>query len=342
MTTFEGGPTIAIRARYDELVSDRWPVVVRPQPGELLSSWVHRLAFANGIAPRPFGRVLGFSAGMWSPSLDMNFQTDAVNILSAHTGISLPKLFTMSLKGSPLKRLLLPLRDDGRRRSSAWLQLCPQCLAEDPQPYFRRQCRLSTRISCPHHRCGLRDRCPSCRSRIAAFNQVELVPQHFCVTCGYDLRQASKVSVSPSVRSLDQCIHDICRLEAITGAVPSNSLIRRLLAIPDICSQYPAASLVSLSTSARIRCFVRLAMRPNDWLIEDDNAVVALWRRSILSADGHASLIGLLANALERKGLRHLPTKRPQPTTELSGLLTAYLSLMENPRPRPARTEPSI
>lgn len=339
MTIFEGGPTVAIRARYDEVVSDRWPVFVRPQPGELLSSWVHRLAFANGIAPRSFGRVLGFSGGMWSPSLDMNFQSDAVNILSAHTGISLPQLFTMSLKGSPLKRLLLPLRDDGRRRGSAWLQFCPQCLADDAHPYFRRQWRLSTRISCQHHRCGLRDRCPSCRSRLAAFNQVELVPQHFCVTCGFDLRQASKVSISPFVRSLDQCIHDICRLEAITGSLLNNSLIRRLLAIPDICRQYPAASLVSLSTSARIRCFARLAMRPNDWLIEDDDAVVALWRRSILSTDGHASLIGLLANALERKRLRLRPAQPRQPTTELSTLLTAYLRMMENPRRQSARTE---
>lgn len=339
MTILDGGPRIAIRARYDEVVSDRWPVFVRPQPGELLSSWMHRLAFANGIAPRPFGRVLGFSAGMWSPSLDMNFQSDAVNILSAHTGIPLPQLFTMSLKGSPLKRLLLPLRDDRRRSSSAWLQFCPQCLAEDAQPYFRRQWRLATRISCQHHRCGLRDRCPSCRNRVAAFNQVELVPQHFCVTCGFDLRQASKVSVSPSVRSLDQCIHDICRLEAITGGMLSNSLIRRLLAIPDICSQYAAASLGSLSTSARIRCFVRLAMRSNDWLIEHDDAVVALWRRSILSTDGHASLIGLLANALERRRLRLRPEKRPQPTTELSTVLTAYLRMMENPRRRYARTE---
>jgi hypothetical protein len=133
---------------------------------------------------------------------------------------------------------------------------------------------------------------------------------------------------------LDQGLHDICRLEAITGTVPSNSLIRRLLAIPDICSQYTAASLVSLSTSARLRCFVRLAMRPNDWLIEDDNAVVALWRRSILSIGGHAQLIELLANALERKRQRIRPIKRKQPTTELSTFLTAYLRMMENPRRR--------
>jgi hypothetical protein len=105
-------------------------------------------------------------------------------------------------------------------------------------------------------------------------------------------------------------------------------------AIPDFCGQYPTASLVSLSTSARIRCFVRLATRPNNWLIDDDNAVVALWRRSILSIGGHAQLIELLANALERKRQRIRPIKRKQPTTELSTFLTAYLRMMENPRRR--------
>ncbi|MFB9953030.1 TniQ family protein [Rhizobium puerariae] len=334
MTTSERGPAIAIRERYHEVVSEQWPVVVRPQPGELLSSWAHRLGFANGIAPRSFGRVLGFSTGMWSASLDMNFQTDAINILTTHTGIPLSRLFAMSLKGSPLKRLLLPLRDDGRRLSSTWLQFCPQCLAEDAQPHFRRQWRLATRISCPHHRCGLRDRCPSCRSRIAVFSQLELVPQHFCAACGFDLRRASTSFVSPAIRSLDTCIHDICRLEAITGSLLTNSLVRRLLAIPDFYGQYPTVSLVSLSTLARIRCFERLAMHPKEWLIDDDDAVVALWRRSILSADGHASLIERLATGLEYRIQRHAPKAHRERTADLRGLLEAYRRVKQNPHRR--------
>ncbi|MGO4568274.1 TniQ family protein [Rhizobium sp. 2YAF20] len=273
--TLEGGPTIAIRERYDEVVSDRWPGFVRPQRDELLSSWVHRLAFANGIAPRSFGRVLGFSGGMWSPSLDMNFQTDAVNILRAHTGVPLPRLSAMSLKGSPLKRLLLPLRDDGSRRGPTWLQFCPQCLAEDGQPNFRKHWRLAIKISCSKHRCGLRDRCPFCRNRIAAFNQAALVPQHYCARCGFDLRLSSKVPVSPSARLLDQCIFDICKLEAMTGSLDRSSLVRRLLHSPGICSLDPATPLVNLSASARIRCMGRLAAQPNDWLTDDDDIAVS-------------------------------------------------------------------
>jgi hypothetical protein len=57
------GLAIGIRQRY-RVVSDQWPMIVAPQPDELLSSWLHRLAFANGIAPRPFARVLGLTAGM--------------------------------------------------------------------------------------------------------------------------------------------------------------------------------------------------------------------------------------------------------------------------------------
>nr|WP_246780235.1 TniQ family protein [Rhizobium ruizarguesonis] len=270
------------------------------------------------IAPRPFGRVIGFTGGMWSASLDVNFQTEAVNILAAHTGVPISQLYAMSLKGSPPKPLLLPLRENGRHSSSTRLQFCSQCLADDAQPYFRRQWRLATKISCPHHRCGLRDHCPVCQSHIAAFSQVELVPQHFCAACGFDLRRASSIPVNRAIRSMDQCIHDICRLETITCSLLKNPLVRRLLAIPDHCGQYPRASIVSLSTSARIRCYARLSMQPHNWLIDDDDAVVAVWRRSILSANGHVPLIGLLADALERRTQGPPCTKGRLRTAELS------------------------
>ena len=33
------GLAIGIRERYRDVVSDQWPVIVAPQPDELLSSW---------------------------------------------------------------------------------------------------------------------------------------------------------------------------------------------------------------------------------------------------------------------------------------------------------------
>ena len=44
--------------RYSVAAGRRWPVDVRPALGELLSSWLLRLAHANGVPPRYFGAVL--------------------------------------------------------------------------------------------------------------------------------------------------------------------------------------------------------------------------------------------------------------------------------------------
>lgn len=192
MTAPDGpGLTISIGERYRDVVSERWPIIVPAQPDELLSSWLHRLAYANGVAPRAFARVLGLSAGMWSASLDLRLPTDVANLLCAHTDISPQQLSAMMLSHAMPMQLLLPLRNTGRLKGSTWLQFCSRCLAEDAQPYFRRRWRLATRITCTRHGYRLRDRCPSCQSGIAVFDQTKLAPQHYCVGCGYDLRCAS-------------------------------------------------------------------------------------------------------------------------------------------------------
>lgn len=175
MTTADANmPVIRIRERYHDVVADRWPVTVTPQPEELLSSWLHRLAYANGVPPKAFARVLGLSARMWSAALDLSLPADIADLLFAKTGITPDHLAAMSLAQDLPGQLLLPLRHNGHRDGSTWLQFCPRCLTEDAQPYFRRRWRLATRVSCTQHGCRLRDRCPSCHGCIAAFDQSEL------------------------------------------------------------------------------------------------------------------------------------------------------------------------
>lgn len=285
------GFDIDIQERYGDLMTERWPIIPAPLPDELLSSWLHRLAFANGIATRAFAGVFGRGSGMWTASCDLKkLPPDIATLIRSHTGLSFPRIAAMSLAGSMLTPLLLPLRSLRRRARSTWMQFCPTCLAEDVQPYFRKQWRLACRVSCQKHRCGLRDRCPSCRSPIAAFDSIQLVAQHYCIGCGYDLRRASKIPISAPARCLDQSIDDALKRAATKGGGSDAPLLRSVLNAATIAGIQPAAKLPSLSAAMRIRCFERLA-DPGDWLIAGDHRrnhrKIATWHRSILSLECH-------------------------------------------------------
>ncbi|RWX59001.1 hypothetical protein EN780_35465, partial [Mesorhizobium sp. M4B.F.Ca.ET.089.01.1.1] len=70
-----------------DVAQDRWPVSVDPLPDELLSSWLHRLSLANGIAPRSFAGVLGLGNGMWSPRLDLDLPRHVAVLLADQTSV---------------------------------------------------------------------------------------------------------------------------------------------------------------------------------------------------------------------------------------------------------------
>jgi hypothetical protein len=320
------GFAIEVRQRYRDVVRDRWPLAVAPQPYELLSSWLHRLAIANGVAPRSFAGVLGLGVGMWSARLDLRVPSDIADLLRCHVGVCSETISAMTLASSA-PWPLLPLRQHGDRNRSTWLQFCPRCLAGDEAPYFRRHWRLATRISCFEHGSGLRDRCPACRGGIAAFDQAELVPQHFCARCGFDLRKAPKASAKVSARQLERSIDDIIRLEATKGWLKKSDLFSRLLRAPMVAGVRSARMLTNLSSSARIRCFERLADKPDDWLVAGDDTAAAHWRRRILVAGGHSRLIARLADVMERHHGSFSLGRAPD--ADLAKLLEAYAGLTE-------------
>ncbi|MDQ0137859.1 hypothetical protein J2T08_005803 [Neorhizobium galegae] len=334
MTTAHA-PVVSIRERYRDAVSDRWPVTVMPQPDELLSSWLHRLAYANGVAPKAFARVLGLNPGMWSAALDLRLPADIASLLRAKTGVAPDQLAALTLSQDLPEQFLLPLRYNGHRDRSAWLQFCCRCWSEDAQPYFRRRWRLATRVSCTQHGCRLRDRCPSCHGCIAVFDQAELVPQHYCVACGYDLRRAPIPYLSPETRTLDRCIDNICSLEAIARAPSGPVLVRRLLGMPGAGGYYSAMILTSLSTAARAYCADRLS-RPSEWPLDyatDDEKDCKARRlqRLIPPTNDHCAWIELLANALGRRRGRPVVSEGNELGIKLPDLLGAYARMSPGP-----------
>lgn len=315
---------IEIRERYGDVVEDRWPISVDPLPDELLSSWINRLALANGMATRPFSRVIGCRDGMWAPRLDLHLPGHLATFLCEQSGLPSEAIFAMILSGWALTPLLLPLRESVHRGRSTWMQYCPQCLAEDETPYFRRQWRLASRVSCFAHGCGLRDRCPACRNSISSYRQEDLVPQHFCASCGYDLRAAPRVSVKSDARRLERVIGDILKVEAARRFAKTSDLISRIRRAPVATGSGLAVSITSLSTSARIRCFEALSAMPIDWLVDDADHVIACRRAMIAAAGGHDRIIANLVGFLERSHSTPKPVCSTRPSARLADLLAAY------------------
>lgn len=286
--------------RYRELQADRWPVTVAPQADELLSSWLHRLALANGVAPRHLSDALGLGAGMWSARLDGALPDSTLDILHQQTGVARARIATMTLGADPPMRLLLPLRHVASRKAATWLQFCPDCLAGDEAPYFRRRWRWAIRISCWEHGCGLRDRCPRCGDGIAAFAQRDLIAQHFCCRCGHDLRIAPRIKLLAATRRKAKVIDDLCRFEAARGFAAKSSLTRRLIHLPSVISPAVPHALTQLSVAARIGCIDRIDFGLTA-LRHDDVATIAFWRDRIVRAGGIAGSLEALRESLWRK-----------------------------------------
>lgn len=322
------GFAIEIRERYGDVAPGCWPVSVDPLRDELLSSWLHRLALVNGVAPRSFANVLGLGDGMWSSRLDLVLPRHVARLLSDHTGLAIKKLSAMRMSGGAMAPLLLPLRDNAHRNRSTWMQYCPQCLAADEVSYFRRQWRLASRVSCFVHGCGLRDRCPACYAGIAAFDQSELLPQHICVRCGFDLRAAPKASVKAAARRLERAIADICRVEAAIGSTKTSDTVSRVLRAPAAAAVRSRRTLTNLSSAARIRCFEALALIYPDWLVDETNHARGYRRLMIVAAGGHESMITRFADFLERHQARSKPRRFCKPDADLADLLTAYTRMM--------------
>ncbi len=161
----------------------RWPLHPPPFPGEALSSWVTRLARALAISPAV---LLWHNAGIHLKTaadyhLDFDPPEHMLLSLAEGTGQSLDAILRLTARGyvpSLLDRLdaiptgiaqythglafLLPIdrRPAHRPPVAPWYSLrrfrqphgCPNCLAEDAEPYLRLHWRFPWMLTCPIHK----------------------------------------------------------------------------------------------------------------------------------------------------------------------------------------------
>ncbi|MGY3809678.1 TniQ family protein [Aeromonas veronii] len=193
-------------------------IPLHPQPiaGEILSSWMVRIAFANRYPLHTFyNKLLGYHGAIWNQDIDRHPDDSLLHILSKYTGQSMPVLKSMTLEsytGSLFEHIpsvgnspwITPLGLFHRTRKRPGMQFCPECLMGNKLPFYRRCWRLSIYAICDLHNCVLADSCPSCCEPIAyhrhGIGRDKIIPEtdalFYCHNCWFDLRNSPKISIN--------------------------------------------------------------------------------------------------------------------------------------------------
>lgn len=298
MTQSASEITVILARDFSNEVGQGWPGVVEPAPGELLSSWVHRLAMANGIPPRYFGLVLGVAGADWSAKLDQNLPGRVLNLLVERTRLPAEDIDGLTLISDPLARLRLRqiTRSEDARASTARvnrLQYCSACLKEDRAPFFRRGWSLATRVSCFRHGCRLRDHCPACGGGIAPARQNQLLPQHFCVWCDADLRKPT-LPAEYDVQRLERLIDDLLRLHVSGHGRHGKASLPAMLGAACFTFNGEPTSIARLPQRVRYELFRQFADGMTLLQKRSKHPAIDLWMRIALAAPKHSDLVASL------------------------------------------------
>lgn len=193
------------------------PAHPKPLPDELLSSWIVRIAEANGVKLHTLSRLLfgSHQRSVWLRDIGRLAPDWVLSKITRATGTPMSEVLKTTLNGYqgvlfPDRRLsgqlrwILPIKAWSAKRKGFGVQYCPMCLAEDSQPYFRRRWRIAFYTFCPKHNVMMYDACHFCGEPIA-FHRRDFAQDietagtiAHCHACGNDLREAITLPVKAS------------------------------------------------------------------------------------------------------------------------------------------------
>lgn len=153
-------------------------LLVRPRPlgrgqdVEALCSWAFRLGAANGYAKlhdflrQEVGWTASLSAGEsgWQRSRHLDALSQAALIPSVALADLTVELSNLVSEPERFRRWLLC---NPKARGDQRFCVCPECMQEDLQPYWRRHWRLSCVTHCKIHKRLLVDRCAQCQQPVS-------------------------------------------------------------------------------------------------------------------------------------------------------------------------------
>lgn len=147
------------------------PIVIKPLPDELLYSWIHRLADANGLLIKNFQEAYMDSKSPKIGTLKLDVGSEFVGLCkSIRYQIDMKELY-MELStfqfesffmtpGQQMRQVLNVFGPKNRLNTAINgiindIKICPECLKEDNIPYIHRAHQLSGICTCYKHGCKL-------------------------------------------------------------------------------------------------------------------------------------------------------------------------------------------
>lgn len=172
-----------------------WPIRPPPIPGESLTSWALRQAYANKSAYGEFTRTY-FGTNIWKDLDSLESKDIAFQLASSHITGGAQRAFEMTLQ--VFKGVLGKNRKLSSWRAPVTLarRYCPGCFGTDTIPYLRLSWRLNLMSICLLHACVLQTKCGECDE---SFRPTMSANRYYnfgkCANCGFALKNTHAENV---------------------------------------------------------------------------------------------------------------------------------------------------
>lgn len=180
------------------------PIRLQPMPLESLTSYLTRLAEANGIRyTSAFSTLISEDPNPMRQLVDLiDFPLLSFEAMPKVMGLSQPRLLALTFYHLARKfgRSIDALRKDHflLGATAAHLRYCPHCLKESA--HYSLTWRFSTLPGCAMHACRFLERCGYCGDQLPLL--VSPFKMAFCPACGRDLRACSTEPLTEEERRI--------------------------------------------------------------------------------------------------------------------------------------------
>jgi hypothetical protein len=176
------------------------------------------VALGNSPKLHSFCHFIWPGRQLWNRDLDALADPSFISELGMLTGCPFEQAWQTSLRSlsgsvfekvqiTGVTRWVLPLGIYHRVRRRLGQQWCPQCLAKDEEPYYRRNWRLAFSTTCSSHGTLLVDQCQNCGAPGVPHRREG--PE--CHICGVDRRRHEPAAADAQVLQLEHRMRAIAK-----------------------------------------------------------------------------------------------------------------------------------